>query len=134
MQEIWKDIKGYEGLYQVSNLGRIKSLSKFVNNNPKSSKFGYYTKERILKTSKSNNGYLIVHLFKNSKQYTIYIHRLVAITFIPNSNNLLQVDHIDGNKQNNRIDNLEWVTPKENINRAWRKGLSKPHSGKYANK
>ena len=128
MQEIWKDIEGFEGLYQISNLGRIKSLSKFINNNPKSKKIGFYSKEKIIKFSKSKNNYLIAPLSKKGKAYYFYVHRLVAKTFINNLNNFKQVDHIDGNKQNNCINNLEWVTPKENINRAWKKGLCKPHS------
>lgn len=127
-KEIWKDIKGFESLYQVSNLGRIKSLSKFINNNPKSKTIGFYSKEKNLKPTKSNSGYLYVVIYKKSKKYTLFIHRLVAQAFIPNPDNLPQVDHLDGNKLNNNVDNLEWVTSKENINRAWKMGLYKPRS------
>lgn len=94
--EIWKDIKGYEGLYQVSNLGRVKS------------------NKRILNPSKTE--YLKVSLSKNGVQNTYYIHRLVAQTFIDNKNNLTHVNHIDENKYNNNVNNLEWCTNKYNIN------------------
>lgn len=98
--EIWKDIKEYEGLYQVSNLGRIKSL-----------KFG---KEKILKPINHTGGYLCVDLSKNNKRLYVKIHRLVAEAFIPNPENLLQVNHKDENKKNNCVDNLEWCTPQYN--------------------
>ena len=94
MQEIWKDIPEYEGLYQVSNLGRVKS------------------KKKILKPIKGE--YLKVGLSKNGVQTTKYIHRLVAETFLGKCN--LQVNHKDENKYNNHLDNLEWVTFKENMN------------------
>ena len=134
MQEIWKDIKDFEGLYQVSNLGRVKSLPRFINNNSKNNKIGFYSKERILKPSKKK--YAIVVLSKNGKTYSFYIHILVAKAFLPNPDNLPEVDHLDGNKLNNHVDNLEWVTSKENVKRSWRMGLAKPHSGrkKYVNK
>lgn len=99
MKEIWKDIKGYEGLYQVSNLGNVKSL--------KTNKNLYY--------SNSNNGYLRVGLFKN-KRKMFSIHRLVAENFIPNPNEYLVVNHKDFNQKNNKVDNLEWCTSKENNN------------------
>lgn len=104
MKEIWKDIKGYEGLYQVSNLGRIKSL------------IGH---EKILKSynknSKDKTSYLKIILSKNSKTKAYLIHRLVAITFIPNLDNLPEINHKDENKLNNKVDNLEWCTRKYNI-------------------
>ena len=94
MEEIWKPIKGYESLYEVSNLGRVKSL-----------KWG---KERILRTDKSNNGYLRVVLCKDGKKKKYLVHRLVCESFLPNSNNLPEVNHKDENKTNNKVDNLEW--------------------------
>lgn len=111
--EIFKDIKGYEGLYQVSNLGNIKSL--------------HCNKEKIMKpTIRSKNyQYYFVGLLKDGKRKYFAIHRLVAMMFIPNPNNYEQVDHLDGNKLNNNVENLEWVTSKENTNRAWGKGLAK---------
>ena len=112
LNEIFKDIENYEGLYQVSNLGNIKSL--------------HCNKERIMKpTIRSNNyQYYFVGLLKNRKRKFFAIHRLVAQAFVSNPNNYSQVDHLDGNKLNNNANNLEWVTPKENTNRAWKKGLA----------
>ena len=101
--EIWKDIKGYEGLYQVSNLGKVKSLKKH---------------QKILKLSDNGRGYMFVGLSKNNKRKNKNVHRLVAETFISNYDNLLQVNHKDGNKNNNSVDNLEWVTQKQNLQHA----------------
>ena len=102
MEEIWKDIEGYEGLYQISNKGRVKSL-----------KWG---KERILKPGITSSGYLKVLLCKNGMIKHIKIHRLVANAFITNPENKPQVNHKDENKFNNSVNNLEWSTAKENNN------------------
>lgn len=104
MSEEWTDIKDYEGLYQVSNFGRVKSS---------------YT-NRILKGRKDKGGYLLVNLYKNKVSYTKAIHRLVAQAFIPNPDNKPQVNHIDENKTNNMVSNLEWMTAKENTNHGTR--------------
>lgn len=121
--EIWKDIKEYEGIYQVSNLGRVKSLSRFHKTDERYSLIGYTSKERILKPGTDGWGYLYVALSKDKKRKNKRIHRLVAETFIPNIKNLQQVNHIDGNKKNNKVDNLEWCTYGHNEKEAYRLGL-----------
>lgn len=104
------------GLYEISNLGNVRRL-RFINSRHN------FEKIRMCKQTLNTWGYMTVNLSKNGKSNTKRVHRLVATTFLGDSN--LQVDHIDGNKQNNRLDNLEYVTPKENTNRAWEKGLAK---------
>lgn len=114
MEEIWKNIKGYEGLYQVSNLGRVKSLDRYMNN-----KHGTKTlkKGRILINSLvKRTGYLRVSLSKNGKFISKSIHQLVATAFIPNPNYYDQINHKDENKANNCINNLEWCDSKYNNN------------------
>jgi len=111
MKEIWKDIKGYEGYYQVSSEGRVKSLARKIRCNRS-------LKERILKPGLGGFGYPQVILCVDNQKYNIFIHRLVAEAFIPNLENKLEVNHIDGNKENNRVDNLEWCTRKENMTHA----------------
>jgi hypothetical protein len=108
-----RDIKGYEGLYAVLTNGEIYSYSK------------YRHKGKILKQHKSDNGYLTVGLTKDKKRKTFLVHRLIASAYIPNPDNKPQVNHIDGNKQNNNIENLEWCSSSENQIHAIRKGLQK---------
>lgn len=105
MKEIWKDIPGYEGLYQVSNQGRIKSFRK-------SSKYGC-PDEFILKSTVSNNGYAQITLYGKTRSKHL-VHRLVAEAFVQNPDNLPQINHKDENRLNNRADNLEWCTAKYN--------------------
>jgi len=108
--EEWKPIKGFEGIYEVSNKGRVKSLSRIVvhrnRTQPKS--------ERILKNNTNKGGYNMVVLCKNNRTYPKLVHRLVAEAFIPNPLNKAVIDHIDTNPQNNNVENLRWVTIKEN--------------------
>lgn len=108
--EIWRPILGYETLYHASNYGRIKSFQ--------------HNKVRILSPNITGT-YLAVHLTKDGEEKVKYIHRLVAETFIPNTGNKSQVNHIDGNKFNNHVSNLEWVTRKENQRHAVKMNLHK---------
>ena len=112
MEEIWKDIKKYEGIYQISNLGRVKSLSR----QKKHSYNGVaLLKEKILKPQKAN-GYYFVRLCKDSISKQYLVHRLVASHFLNNPNNYNEINHIDEDKTNNNAINLEWCTHKYNIN------------------
>lgn len=108
--EVWKDIIGYEGLYQVSNLGRVRSYDKVIKMSDGRVR---HDKGRLLKTSIVRN-YKCITLYHNNKSKSFKIHRLVATAFIPNPYDLPQVNHIDEDKLNNRIENLEWVTALEN--------------------
>ena len=108
MQEIWKDVVGYEGLYKISNTGRVKSVKR----------------DKILKEQLNERGYLRVSLSKNNKQKIYSVHRLVMITFIGYEEGK-QVNHIDGDKTNNRLDNLEWTTQSENMKHAYDNRLVK---------
>jgi len=117
--ELWKDIPEYEGLYQVSNLGRVKALERYVKNHSKMQKLN----EKIKKNSIKKNGYASTILWKENKYCNVLIHRLVAEMFIPNPNNLPQVNHKDGNKQNNNVENLEWCSSEYNINHAFDNSL-----------
>ena len=114
MKEIWKDIPDFEGLYQVSNLGNVKTLDKYVGTGIKHNS-KVKRKEKILKQY-NKRGYLQVSLSKNNKRYYFNVHRLVVQAFIPNLDNLPQVNHKDENPMNNCIENLEWCTAKYNCN------------------
>lgn len=131
-KEIWKDITGYEGLYQVSDQGRVKSLER-------KDSFGRLIKERILRPAPTTVGYLIVILCTGGNQKHFAVHRLVCQAFCDNPENKPEVNHINENKTDNRACNLEWCTRRENINHGTRneraamsiaKILSKP-IGKY---
>jgi hypothetical protein len=117
MEEVWKGIIGFEERYEVSNLGRVRSLLNTRQNKNVSSK--------ILKINLNHKGYPIVTLVKNCKYKGKSIHRLVAEAFIENPNNLPHVNHIDGNKLNNNVSNLEWISNTDNIRHAFRNGLFK---------
>ena len=141
--EVWKDIKGYEGLYQVSNLGNVMSLHYR----------GTKNKKQLLKPAKDKDGYLSIALYKDGKTKQYRVHRLVASAFIPNPNNYSQVNHINEIKDDNRVENLEWCTAKYNNNYgdrrkhasqsqlgeknhrygkpAWNKGMNKEQQQEY---
>lgn len=129
--EIWKNVPGMEGLYQVSNFGRIKSLARTIQRNNKGT---LHTKEHFVKGSKDTKGYLQLDAKIDGKRVLKFIHRIVAEAFLDNTENLEQVNHKDGNKLNNCVENLEWVTCKDNIHHAWNNGLNRPQKGeKHAN-
>ena len=121
--EIWKDVFGYEGYYTVNNYGVVKTVECYMLYDSKENKKHRTVPERYLKQHEMR-GYKRVVLSKNGKSRTIPIHRIVAETFIcPSPVKEYQVNHIDGNKANNHVSNLEWVTPKQNIEHAIKMGL-----------
>lgn len=105
MIEIWKDIEGYEGVYQISSLGRVRSLN-----------YNHTGEIKIIKLQDNGKGYLRAHLHKNNKTKKYMVHRLVAQAFIPNPDNLPFINHKDENSHNNTLNNLEWCTHEYNIN------------------
>lgn len=112
MEEIWKDIPGYEGLYQASSLGRIRSLDRFDGRM-------HWIKGRILCQTSNKLGYKRLSLFKEGKDKKVIVHRIIAATFLGNHPSL-DVNHIDGNPSNNAISNLEWCTRAENIQHSYK--------------
>lgn len=123
----WKDVPNYEGLYQVSTDGQIRSLDRYVTY--KKGKVVFY-KGKKMKLHNDKDGYLTVGLSKDNKTKQCKVHRLVALCFIPNVNNLQEVDHIDTNRENNSVSNLRWVSREENNNNPLtRKHYSKRSSG-----
>jgi hypothetical protein len=136
LNEEWKDIKGYEGIYKVSNYGKIKNIrlykhyyhtqnNKIYKDYRLIDKYKSFRQNKILINSSNDKGYFIISLCKNNISKTNRIHQLVAQHFIPNPDNKPCVNHKDGNKQNNNVSNLEWCTHKENMIHAYEIGLKK---------
>lgn len=123
----WKDISGYDGYYEVSSTGKVRSKDRIIlDKNSKS----VYIKGRLMKQSKNTQGYLVVNLRKNHTSNVALIHRLVANAFIDNPDSLPTINHKDGDKLNNRIENLEWVTYTDNNIHALKLGLRNPRGCK----
>lgn len=126
---VWKDIPNWKGMYQASDTGLIKSVERKLENQPNHA--NRIVKEKFLSQCKNKDGYLQVNLHKNGKSYPYRVHRLVALTFLPNKDNLPEINHKDGDRENNNVLNLEWCTRQYNnaysfhkLGRsAWSKGV-----------
>ena len=122
MKEVWKDIKGYEGLYQVSNLGRVKSLERYVIR--KNNKGRQLIHKKILVSCVNTHGYMSLSLSKNNKGVNHRVHRLVATAFIPKVDNKNIINHKNGIKTDNNVNNIEWASYSDNLLHAYKTGLN----------
>lgn len=123
MNEEWRDIEGYEGVYQISNLGRVKSLDRMVGHNKGGKKL---IRGKLKRAHIAKNGYPMLNLSNKNRQESVYLHRILGKTFLPNPRRLETINHKDGNKENFDLSNLEWASHSENISHAYRTGLRKP--------
>jgi hypothetical protein len=130
MKEVWKDIKDYEGIYQVSNQGRVRSLDRIVVNK---NGINIKRKGRVYKLSPEGSGYYQVQFYNKGKRVHKSVHRLVAFCFLINNNNLSDINHKDGNKTNNNVNNLEWMTHSDNMIHAHNNGLLRNVDGENNN-
>lgn len=127
MKEIWKPIKGYKNVYEVSNLGRVRSVDRYLEQESwNGSKYSHTYKGKVLKQFKSKEGYMKVTLSYKYKLVPKTVHKLVAEAFLDNPNNYPVINHINGNKLDNSVNNLEWCTYEHNNKEAFRLGLNKP--------
>lgn len=131
MKEIWKDVRGYEGIYQISNKGNVRSLDKFqdfplfTKGNSCGNKTvitPVFRKGKLMQLTEAKTGYFCVGLFKDKKNKWTLVHRLVADAFLNHDEKKKHVNHKDSNRKNNVVSNLEWCTPQENVKHAWKKG------------
>jgi hypothetical protein len=126
IEEVWKSVKGFEACYEISNLGNVKSLDRHV----LISTGSRFQKGRTISQRINNCGYVSVRLSKNGYTKTCFIHRLLAEAFLSNPDELPMVNHIDGNKLNNLIENLEWCSHSQNIQHAYDNGMIDSNKGK----
>ena len=126
MEKIWKPVYSYDGYYEISNFGDIRSVDRTVN-----SKTNRLCRGKELKQVKDHDGYCCVQLSKSGKRKVFFIHRLVMLSFIGFNGDKIQVNHKNGIKSDNNINNLEWVTPSENTRHAWKTGLAKKRQGGF---
>jgi len=120
MEEVWKSVIGYEGIYEISSIGNLKSLNRKIKHRTKK---GFAIKKELILKSTNSNGYKLFILSKDGFSSSVSVHRLIAKAFIPNPKNKPQVNHINGIKTDNRVENLEWCTNSENVNHAINTGL-----------
>lgn len=134
MCEVWKDIAGFEGYYQVSSYGNVRSVDRVIEVQIRGKSRKVHRSGKVLTAVKTKDGYLSVQLLKNSKPYTCKVHRLVALAFCEKEDGLEEVNHIDGCKSNNCVDNLQWCTRSQNIRHAYDNGLIDKNTQTYNRK
>ncbi len=130
VMSLFNEIPGYEGYYEIDRKGSVRSIKRVI----KTEKGNITINSKNIKPRNNNNGYLEIRLSKDGKTKTKFIHRLLAMTYINNINNKPEVNHINGTKLDNRLDNLEWVTKSENMQHAYKTGLIRPKGIKVIDK